>query len=159
VPNPPVSPPQPEAEAAPARPPSLEVRAPFALELNLAGQDLSSTEAVHPVSKPGVYRLRAQNSAYGFSLQRWVRIHPTEPTQLDLSATQGHLRVDATPWAWVQVGEQTPSETPVSVDLLAGDYEVRVECADGRRRLQRLRVLPLQDVTAQIDCGNAPPPD
>ncbi len=144
------------ATAASPRGPALQAVAPLPIALSLAGRPLGITPLLREFKKPGLYRLQGQNTAYGLSLTRQVRILAHSVTQLDLGKPAARLVVRAEPaWAWVQLGSQPGERTPLERTLPAGSYQLTLECAGGEQHRRRIMLPANQQTVLDLTCPTA----
>lgn len=144
----PVQPPQ----APPANQSFLNVTAPIPLEVTLGNRLLGDTPLRNIPMEPGTYRLKLENKQEGLVVRRNVRLDAGGHTNLDILAQKGALAVSAKPWAWVQIGTHPAVETPQHLELLEGEYTVVLECPDGRRKTESIRISGGGSESIGINC-------
>ena len=85
-------------------------------------------------------------------MHRIVHLEAGRPTQVEILGRKGSLAITGKPWAWVQTGLRPATETPVRWELLEGDYTLRFECPDGRRKTEHVNIVADVNTSTSINC-------
>ncbi|MEZ4269878.1 MAG: serine/threonine-protein kinase [Myxococcota bacterium] len=102
------------------------------------GRFVGTTPVRKLALSPGVHRVRLESKAEGFVLYRKVRLQAGRSENLNVTPAKGKLAVNAVPWAFAKIGNQKANQTPFSVQLHEGEYDVVFECPDGRQKKNAL---------------------
>jgi hypothetical protein len=131
---------------------SLTVVSPIKMEVWLNDKHMADAPMHEVPIPPGTYTMALKSRQEGSHLQRQLQLTSGQSETVHVSSTRGILEVNATPWAWVQVGTHTPRETPVVFKLYEGDYDLLFECPEGTRKRQTARVTPGSKSTVMVRC-------
>ena len=88
----------------------------------------------------------SDGSVYAVSLAAGSLAH------VEVSDQRGRLQIWGRPWAWVQIGLKPPRETPVTLELIEGEYALVFECPDGRRHSAVVEVNAGGQTATGVDC-------
>ncbi len=130
----------------------LSVSAPMKLKVTVDNRYVGDTPVHRLAVDPGLRRVRLHSESDGFTLRRKLYLAPGKTETIDVKPAKGTLSLNATPWAWVRLGEQSPSETPVRLTVFEGEYNVVFECPDGHRKKESTRVAAGQTTSLSIAC-------
>jgi predicted Ser/Thr protein kinase len=142
----------PSAAALASSAATLTITAPLPLEVSLGNRQLGNTPITGASVPPGTYRLRLHSDRWGLQVRRSLRLEPAAAVNLDLREEMGSLALTGKPWAWVRLGTTPAAETPLRLNLLAGQYTLVFECPNGQRKTQRVDVAVGKLSTAHVDC-------
>ncbi len=131
---------------------SLTVVSPIKMEVWLNDKHMADAPMHEVPIPPGNYTMALKSHQEGSRLERSLKLTAGQSETVTVSSTRGILEVNATPWAWVQVGTHTPRETPVVFKLYEGDYELLFECPEGTRKKQTARITPGTKSTVMVRC-------
>lgn len=130
----------------------LSITTQDAFHVRIDGKSVGETPIQRLSLTAGAHRIELKNVANGYVLQRRVRLTPGKAETLEIKAGRGFLAVNATPWAWVRVGKEKPTETPAKLEVFEGEHVVVFECPDGRRLREQAMVTAGQTASVAADC-------
>ena len=104
---------------------------------------------------PGSHHLGLESQEEGLKFEQQIEIVSGQILNLNLPNARGTLSIAGRPWAWAQVGQRIPFETPATLSLLSGNYSVLSECPDGRRQLHTVTVRANGEAKLEVLCPEA----
>lgn len=130
----------------------LMVTSPLKLQVALGNKNLGDTPVKKQAVEPGSYKLRLESPSEGFVIYKTIRVGAGETESVEMKPKRGNLSVNATPWAFVKVGNGSQQETPARLSVYEGEYHLQFECPDGKKKKENAYVNPGQTTSIAINC-------
>lgn len=103
----------------------LTVTSPVSAEIRERGVLLGTTDTPRILIPAGEHRLEISNPAFGYRVERTVRITAGRSQALALEAPRGTVHVNAMPWAEVWIDGRRVGDTPIgNISLPIGHHEL-----------------------------------
>jgi len=130
----------------------LSITSALKLRVSVGGRFVGETPIRKLPIESGVQKLKLESESEGFTLRKKVRLVAGRTETIDVQPEKGFLSLNATPWAWVRLGQMSPSETPLRMQVYEGDYDVVFECPDGKKKVESAHVAPRETAAVTVSC-------
>jgi hypothetical protein len=116
----------------------LTITSPVVAEIREGGTLLGTTNTPRLLIPAGEHHLEISNPAFGYRVERTVRIRARQSQTITLEVPKGTLHVNASPWAEVWINGTRVGDTPIgNISLPIGHHDVRLRHPRlGERRQQ-----------------------
>ena len=103
----------------------LTVSSPVVAEIREGGTLLGTTNAPRLLIPAGEHHLEISNPAFGYRVERTIRIRARQSLTITLEVPHGKLHVNALPWAEVWIDGERMGDTPLgNISLPIGTHEL-----------------------------------